>query len=1154
MSNFLETLQERVIIFDGAMGTSIHAADVPIEDFEGQEGNPEILNFTRPDVIQAVHAGFLDVGCEVIETNTFGANIVSQGEYGQADKTYDLNVTAAKLAKEVASSYSDRPRWVFGSIGPGTKLPTLGQIDYDTIADGYAIQSSGLIEGGADGLIIETCFDLLQVKAAIAGAVKAFEQSSTKLPLIVQVTMQPEGTMLLGSEIGAALASIDPFKVVDVIGINCSTGPVEMTEHVRHLCSHSRRPVSVQPNMGIPDVIEGKEHFPLSPEEFVKHHQVFVEEFGASIVGGCCGSTPEHLRQLVEALRDHPAEQRDVRFEPGSASLYIAQPFDQETSFFVIGERLNTQGSRKFKKLVEDQDFEGIVEMAKEQIREGCHALDVMPDITGRDGADDIGAIVDRLASQSTLPLFIDSTEWHVMESALKRIGGRPVINSVNLEEGAGPDSSFAKKMRLAVQFGAAVVAGAIEEKGQATTADWKLEVCKKMYDEILSYGLEAHDILWDPLVLPISTGQEEVRTYARETLDAIERLKEELPGTYTMGGISNISFGLSPVSRKVLNSVFLHEAVRRGLDSAIVHYGKILPMARIPDEQKEVALDLIYDRRKQGYDPLTAFMALFEGAEAEVAEEKEELSSLPIEERLSRRIIDGNRTGLHEDLDEARGSYDPLAIINDYLLAGMKVVGELFASGEMQLPFVLQSAETMKAAVAHLEPHMEKVGDGGKGKIVLATVKGDVHDIGKNLVDIILTNNGYTVFNLGIRQPISNIIEAAEREGADAIGLSGLLVKSTMIMREDLEELNRRGLHQYPILLGGAALSRSYVEDDLRTLYNGNVFYGRDAFEGLKTMDDLMAAKRGDAPALDAAPKAKRQRAQKHTPVDVPKRSDVATDVPIPKPSFYGSRIVKGIALPEIARYLNKEVALFRGQWQYKRKKGQSAEEYRQYLESDVEPILRTWLDRSIEEQILQPSVAYGFFPVQSEGDHLIVYREDAEREWVRFTFPRQNAGRFLCISDFFRPKESGEMDVVAFHLVTMGERVSEVTNELFEANRYTDYLHLHGLSVEMAEALAEMWHKRIREELGIAGDDASTVKGLFKQGYRGSRYSFGYPACPNLEDQVQIMELLDPSRIGVTLSEEFQLQPEQSTSAIITHHPEARYFSVAREESAGS
>jgi 5-methyltetrahydrofolate--homocysteine methyltransferase len=1152
MSNFLETLQERVIIFDGAMGTSIHSADVPIEDFEGQEGNPEVLNFTRPDVIQAVHAGFLDVGCEVIETNTFGANIVSQGEYDQADKTYDLNVTAAKLAKEVASSYSDRSRWVFGSIGPGTKLPTLGQIDYDTIADGYAIQSSGLIEGGADGLIIETCFDLLQVKAAIAGAVKAFEQSSTKLPLIVQVTMQPEGTMLLGSEIGAALASIDPFKAVDVIGINCSTGPVEMTEHIRHLCNHSRRPVSVQPNMGIPDVIEGKEHFPLTPEEFVKHHKVFVEEFGASIVGGCCGSTPEHMRQLVEALRDHPAKQREVRFEPASASLYIAQPFDQETSFFVVGERLNTQGSRKFKKLVEDQDFEGIVEMAKEQIREGCHALDVMPDITGRDGADDIGAIVDRLASQSTLPLFIDSTEWQVMESALKRIGGRPVINSVNLEEGAGPDSSFAKKMRLAVKFGAAVVAGAIEEKGQATTADWKLEVCKKMYDEILAYGLEAHDILWDPLVLPISTGQEEVRTYARETLDAIERLKEELPGTYTTGGISNISFGLSPVSRKVLNSVFLHEAVRRGLDSAIVHYGKILPMARISDEQKEIALDLIYDRRKPGYDPLTAFMALFEGAEAEVAEEKEELSSLPIEERLSRRIIDGNRTGLHEDLDEARASYDPLAIINDYLLAGMKVVGELFASGEMQLPFVLQSAETMKAAVAHLEPHMEKVGDGGKGKIVLATVKGDVHDIGKNLVDIILTNNGYTVFNLGIRQPISNIIEAAEREGADAIGLSGLLVKSTMIMREDLEELNRRDLHHYPILLGGAALSRSYVEDDLRTLYKGTVFYGRDAFEGLKTMDDLMAAKRGDAPALDAAPKAKRQRAQRHAPVEIPKRSEVATDVSIPRPPFYGSRIVKGIAIPEIARYLNKEVALFRGQWQYKRKKGQSAEEYRQYLDSDVEPILRTWLDRSIEEQILQPSVAYGFFPAQSEGDDLIVYREDVATEWVRFTFPRQNAGRFLCISDFFRPKESGEMDVVAFHLVTMGERVSEVTRELFEANRYTDYLHLHGLSVEMAEALAELWHKRIREELGIAGDDAATVKGMFKQGYRGSRYSFGYPACPNLEDQVQIMELLEPKRIGVTLSEEFQLQPEQSTSAIITHHPEARYFSVARDQSA--
>ncbi|MBW3588098.1 MAG: methionine synthase [Actinobacteria bacterium] len=1147
MSSFLEALQERVVIFDGAMGTSIHASQVSIDDYNGQEGNSEVLTFTRPEVIQSIHAGFLDVGCEVVETNTFGANVAAQGEYGQADKVYDLNLTAAKLAKEVASSYSDRTRWVFGSIGPGTKLPTLGDIDFDTLADGYEIQVRGLIDGGADGLIIETCFDLLQTKAAIAGAMDAFTASSTKLPLIVQVTIQPEGAMLLGSEIGAALATIDPFRVVDVIGINCSTGPVEMTEHVRYLCNHSRRPVSVQPNMGIPDVVAGVEHFPLTPEEFVRHHRIFVEEFGASVIGGCCGSTPEHMGQLVEALRDMPRPDREVRFEPASSSLYIAQPFQQDTSVFVIGERLNTQGSRKFKALVENQDFEGIVDLAKEQIREGCHALDVMPDITGRNGAEDISAIVSRLATQSTLPLVIDSTEWPVMEAALKKIGGRPVMNSVNLEDGAGPDSSFAKKMQLAVRFGAAVVAGAIEEKGQATTADWKVEVCGKLHKEVLSWGLEPHDILWDPLVLPISTGQEEARPYALETLDAIERLKDKFPGTFTTAGVSNISFGLSPVARKVLNSVFLHEAINRGLDSAIVHYGKILPMSRIPDDQKEAALDLIYDRRREGYDPLTEFMARFEGVESEIAQ-KEDLISLPLEERLNKRIIDGNRTGLTDDLDEAMAKYDPLKIINDFLLEGMKVVGDLFGSGQMQLPFVLQSAETMKAAVAHLEPHMEKATDGGKGKIVLATVRGDVHDIGKNLVDIILTNNGYTVFNLGIRQPIGSIIEAAQREKADAIGLSGLLVKSTIVMREDLEELNRRDLHHYPVLLGGAALSRSYVEDDLRQLYRGEVFYGRDAFEGLNTMDSLMAAKReGSTVSLDTAPKPKRQKPAKTQSITVPSRSDVATDAPIPTPPFFGSRIVKGIPIADVARFLNREVALFRGQWGYKRRRGQSADDYREYLRTEVEPILRQWMDRVIEEQILQPAVAYGYFNAQSEGNDLIIFHDDG-KEWLRFTFPRQTSGKFLCISDFFRPVGSKEMDVVAFHLVTMGPRVSEVAQELFQSDRYNDYLHLHGLSVEMAEALAEMWHMRIRQEMGIAEKDASDIKGLFKQGYRGSRYSFGYPACPDLEDQVQIMELLEPERIGVTLSEEFQLHPEQSTSAIIAHHPEARYFSVAR------
>jgi 5-methyltetrahydrofolate--homocysteine methyltransferase len=1145
--SFLETLKERVVVFDGAMGTQIQAAALTLDDFRGKEGNSEVLNLSRPDVIRQIHAAYLDAGADAVETNTFGANLVVQGEYEMADQVYDLNVAGARLAREVASSYADRPRWVIGSIGPGTKLPSLGHASFDELAASYGIQARGLIDGGADALIIETCQDLLQTKSAIAGCLDAFAGAGMKLPLIVQVTIESTGQMLLGSEIGAALTALEPYDVIDVVGINCATGPLEMTEHVRYLCQHSRRPVSVLPNAGLPELRDGKTFYPLTPEELLRHQRVFVEEFGTAIAGGCCGTTPAHIKLLAEALIDHAQKPREPKHEPGCSSLYIPQPFKQDVSFFVIGERCNTLGSKKFKELIAAEDFDGTVQVAKEQIREGAHALDVCIDFTGRDGVRDMTEIASRYRTQSTLPLFLDSTEPAVIETALKLVGGRSVINSINLEEGIGPDTRLMRNLALAKRFGAAVIALAIEEKGQATTADWKLAVCKRMHDVCLENGLEPHDIIFDTLVFPISTGLEEARRAGIETLDAVQRVTEEFPHSFTSLGVSNVSFGLSPAGRQVLNSVFLHEAVARGLSAAIVSPAKIVPMARIPDEQREAALDLIYDRRPGGRDPLQHYLTVFEGVGTASAA-REDLATLPLEERLKRRIIDGERQGLEPDLDEALTSYPALEIINTFLLDGMKVVGDLFASGEMQLPFVLQSAETMKQSVAHLEPHMDKVGDGSKGRIVLATVKGDVHDIGKNLVDIILTNNGYTVYNIGIKQPIQSIIDTAERERCDAIGLSGLLVKSTLVMREDLEELNRRELHHYPVLLGGAALTRSYVERDLRELYRGHVFYGRDAFEGLRTMDALMTAKREGKPlAIETAPKPKIERAATVVSTNgVTERSAVAADVPVPQPPFTGSRVVKGLALPEIAAYVNK-VALFRGQWQYRRKKEQSQEEYEAFIEEKVEPIFRSWLDRCIAEQVLVPSVVYGYFPAQSEGNDLIVYRDDGS-EWVRFGFPRQPRDRRLCIADFFRPVSSGEMDTAAFHVVTMGSRASEVAQELFAANQYTDYLYLHGLSVEMAEALAELWHRRIREELGIAGDDAPTIPGLFGQGYRGSRYSFGYPACPNLEDQQQIFALLDPQRIGVGLSEEFQLQPEQSTSAIIVHHPEAKYFSVGR------
>ncbi len=1132
------------------MGTQIHEAGLSIDDYWGQENNSEVLTLSRPDVIRDIHAAYLDAGADCVETNTFGANVLVQSEYDQGEVVHELNHKAARIAREVADGYTDRPRWVVGSIGPGTQLPSIGQTTFDTLVDSYGVQARGLLDGQVDAILIETSLDLLQVKAAIAAVTDAFATSGRPVPVMVQVTIQPEGTMLLGSEIGAAVAMLHAFAAVSTIGINCATGPVEMIEHVRYICQNSPRPVSVQPNAGLPEMRDGKAFYTLTVEDFVSHHELFVKEFGVNIVGGCCGTTPEFIAALVEALRDHPRPDRSPLVEPAAASLYVPQPFHQETSFFVIGERCNAQGSRRFKGLVEQGDWDQTVKVAQAQVREGAHAIDVNVDFVGRDGAIDMSAIMERFRTQCTLPIFLDSTEPEVIEAGLKQLGGRPVINSINLEEGLGPDTRIERNLRNAVRYGAAVVALAIDEEGQATTAEWKLAACRKVYDVAVGrFGLQPSDLIFDVLALPVSTGQEELRRAAIATLDGVAMVKEAFPESFTSLGVSNVSFGLTPAARQVLNSVFLHEAVERGLDMAIVSPAQILPMNRIEEDQRRAALDLIHDRRERGTDPLQAFIGLFEGAQT-AKQPAEERALLPVEERLKARIIDGDREGLDGDLAEALVSHGALDIINDYLLDGMKVVGDLFASGEMQLPFVLQSAETMKAAVATLEPHMEKASGGGKGTIVLATVKGDVHDIGKNLVDIILSNNGYTVHNLGIKQPITAIIEAAENHRADAIGLSGLLVKSTLVMREDLEELNRRGLDHYPVILGGAALTRAYVEVDLRKVYQGRVFYGRDAFEGLRTMDSLMSERAGDA-AVEAPPKERRVPARPAAERDAaaavePVRSDVATDAPVPEPPFWGSRIVKGIPVAEIAEYLNR-VALFRGRWQFKPTKDVSDEEYRSMLEREAEPALRDLIARATSEQILQPAAVYGYFRAQSDGDDLVVYRDDGT-EWVRFTFPRQPRGRRLCIADFFRSVSSGEQDVVAFHLVTMGKRVAEVARELFEADRYKEYFFLHGFGVEMAEALAEYWHKRIRAELGIADQDAATMKELFNQGYRGSRYSFGYPACPDLEDQQQIFELLEPARIGVELTEEFQLDPEQSTSAIIVHHPEARYFSAGR------
>ncbi|MFO0837105.1 MAG: homocysteine S-methyltransferase family protein [Phycisphaerae bacterium] len=1293
---FRSLLEQRVVVFDGAMGTSIHALELPLSDYRNLENGNEILNLTRPDAIEGIHRGFLEIGCDAVETNTFGGMKHVLAEFGLADRTHEINLAAARVARRAANAFSTPgwPRFAAGSLGPGTKLVSLRQISYDELHDSYFTQSRGLLEGGVDVMVIETCQDILQAKCVIHAVLDAMRVTGRRVPLMASVTMETTGTMLVGTDIAAALTAIEAYPEVEVIGLNCATGPQEMSEYVRYLAGACTRKLSVMPNAGLPQLVNGQPHFPLSPAELARWLREFVEVDGVNIVGGCCGTTPEHLRAVVQALREANAECRmqnvegkappadladtgasDSAFcvlhsafaprkrvptsESAVSSLYQSVPLRQDNSFLIVGERCNTNGSRKFKQLLADGDFDGCVAMAVEQVKdEGAHVIDVCVDYVGRDGVPDMHHVVERFSREVTAPLMLDSTQLDVLEAGLKLAGGKCIINSVNLEDG---EEKLARVAGLCRQYGAAVVALTIDDdpvEAMAKTADRKLAVAERIHALLTEkHGLREEDILWDCLTFPITTGNDADRRLALETLDGIERVMRRFPRCQSILGLSNVSFGLQPLARVVLNSVFLHEARQRGLTAAIVHPGKILPRTQISDERWNAALDLIYDRRESG-DPLTRFIGLF--AEGESLAAKKKLTDLPVEERLKQRIIDGNRAGIDADLEEARARYAPLEIINTFLLDGMKVVGELFGSGQMQLPFVLKSAEAMKTAVAALEPFMERAAGSSRGRIVLATVRGDVHDIGKNLVDIILTNNGYTVYNLGIKQPIANVIAALHEHHADAIGLSGLLVKSTLVMRDDLHVLNEQQI-TVPVILGGAALTRRYVEEDLRAIYKGPLHYAKDAFDGLHLMGQVTgeagadAARRGEvaktaavsprvntraaasgatatvAPpppssneAIPASPgvSAPAARAAKNLSLEMEQRiglaevadseeldaerAGVCDETPqrpassrqdyapgprrgegisdstlVPRPPFWGSRVIESLPLRAVLAFIN-EVMLFQVQWAF-RKKGRTPEQFKRYIDLEVRPIYRALVERCEREQIIMPQAVYGYWPCNSDGDDLIVYepstasagsigvspvrpetahRPEADtpppgsaerrsgeraglRELVRFTFPRQSKPPHWCLSDFWRPASAG-VDVVAFQIVTAGRRVSEVARQWFAANEYQQYLFLHGLGVETAEAAAEYLHKQIRGELGVGGADARDMPRLFQQGYQGSRYSFGYPACPRLEDQEKLMKLLKPERVDITLSEEFQLDPEQSTSAIVAHHPAARYFNV--------
>ncbi|MCF8132223.1 MAG: methionine synthase [Synechococcus sp. Tobar2m-G35] len=1196
MTGFLDRLhapERPVLVFDGATGTSLQQMNLTAEDFGGPalEGCNENLVLTRPDVVQAVHRQFLEVGCDVIETDTFGATSLVLSEYDIQDRAFEINRRAAELAREEADRFStpEHPRFVAGSMGPTTKLPTLGHVDFDTMAESFAEQARGLLAGNVDLFIVETCQDVLQIKAALSGLERAFSETGERRPLMVSVTMETTGTMLVGSDIAAVVSILEPFPI-DVLGLNCATGPEQMKEHIRHLSEHAPFVVSCIPNAGLPENVGGVAHYRLTPTEMKMALHHFIEDLGVQVIGGCCGTTPAHIGALVELARTmHPAprpvrtpDQRLARpllnAEPSAASIYGTTTYHQDNSFLIIGERLNASGSRKVRELLNEEDWDGLVAVARSQVKENAHILDVNVDYVGRDGERDMRELVSRLVTNVNLPLMLDSTEWQKMEAGLKVAGGKCLLNSTNYEDG---DERFFRVLELARHYGAGVVVGTIDEEGMARTADRKLAIARRAYDDALRFGIPAHEIFYDPLALPISTGIEEDRRNGCETVDAIRRIRTELPGVHVVLGVSNISFGLSPAARIVLNSVFLHDCCEAGMDAAIVSPAKILPLARIGEEEQQVCRDLIADRRRFDngvctYDPLTRLTELFEGVSSRDARSAgPSLADLPVEERLKQHIIDGERMGLEAALQEGLERYKPLEIVNTFLLDGMKVVGELFGSGQMQLPFVLQSAETMKSAVAFLEPHMEKTEgqNSAKARFLIATVKGDVHDIGKNLVDIILTNNGYEVINLGIKQSVEAIIEAQQTHQADCIAMSGLLVKSTAFMKDNLAAFNAAGIN-VPVILGGAALTPRFVNHDCRRVYEGQVIYGRDAFTDLRFMDAFVEARRQgqwddrrgflaavpeglgldpstgpEGPDTAAPADPDTGNGSQPLPPVSNERSQVVPEEPALEPPFWGPKLLDGADIPleEVFAYLDRQ-ALFAGQWQMRKPQDQSREDYEADLRRRAEPVLQEWMDKVRQEGLLNPRVAYGYFPCGRDGNAVVVFDpQDRSRQLGRFDLPRQRGGNRYCIADFYRDLQDGApTDVLPMQAVTMGARASAVAQELFAADRYSDYLYFHGLGVQMAEALAEWTHARIRRELGFADEEPSALRDVLAQRYRGSRYSFGYPACPNVADSRPQLDWLQADRIGLRMDDSDQLEPEQSTTALVALHSRARYFSA--------
>ncbi|KGG13801.1 5-methyltetrahydrofolate--homocysteine methyltransferase [Prochlorococcus sp. SS52] len=1161
------------------MGTSLQSLNLTADDFGGTllEGCNENLVLTNPQAVRNVHRSYLEVGCDVIETNTFGATSIVLEEYNLQDKTYEINLEAARLAKGIVKEFStdDKPRFVAGSVGPTTKLPTLGHISFDKLSSSYQEQIEALIDGEVDLILLETCQDVLQIKSALVGINNAFEIKDKYLPIMVSVTMETTGTMLLGTDISAVVNILAPFNI-DILGLNCATGPHEMKRHIEYLSEYSPFLISCIPNAGLPENIGGKAHYRLTPIELKMQLSHFINDLGVKVIGGCCGTGPTHIEQLVKLSQEviDTIEQKEFKknTDYGVSSLYEMTSYNQDQSILIIGERLNASGSRKVRELLNENNWDGLIAVAKDQLKEQAHVLDVNVDYVGRDGVEDMSKVVSQLVTNINLPLMLDSTDYTKMESGLKNAGGKCILNSTNYED--GPER-FYKVLDLCKKYGSAVVIGTIDENGMARTSDLKIKIAERSFNDATKYGIAEFDIFYDPLVLPISTGLEEDRNNASETIKAISILRKRFPHVHITLGISNVSFGLNPAARITLNSVFLEECIVAGLDSAIISPAKILPTQKIKPEHRKVCIDLIYDKRLYKddiciYDPLTELTSLFSDVTSQSLKQRtDELKSLPLEERLKKHIIDGEKNDLREHLLVALDDYKALDIINNFLLDGMKVVGELFGSGKMQLPFVLQSAETMKYAVSVLEPYMEtNESVQSKGKFIIATVKGDVHDIGKNLVDIILTNNGYDVINLGIKQDISEIINAQKKFQADCIAMSGLLVKSTAFMKDNLQELNNN-LISIPVILGGAALTPKFVNQDCNNVYKGQVIYGKDAFTDLTFMDAYMKAKSNAKwdnykGFLDHNPTGIQlfeksncsisEAAEKSSPTKTNSIKLSTSKSPVIKeeisisPPFIGSKIVHddNINLDNLMFYLDKR-ALFAGQWQFKKTKDQTKESYQEFIDTEATSILNHWINRIKEDNLISPAFVYGYFPCGSNGNNLEIFDFDGKKRIGCFTFPRQKANNKYCISDFYNPlKENSPVDYIPMQAVTMGNVSSEFAQVLFAEDRYSDYLYFHGLTVQLAEALAEYSHANIRQECGFVINEPDNIRDILAQRYQGCRYSFGYPACPNVSDSKKQLDWLQASRIGISMDESDQLIPEQSTTAIISLHSQAKYFSA--------